>query len=270
MFNFYEVHQYELDVVHHHRALKYKSHLHNEFETIFLFEGEQGLIVNGSEYVLHEGDCAVIFPNVPHSYTRPDSIKKVNNAADSAIIFMPADALYAMFPDTRGSYPDECIINADTLNENAVLAFHKIFEEASINAQIGWAYIIFSHTIPLLMKNTLLSLQNSDTITRLLSYISLNFRKSLTLDMISDELGINKYYISRVFSNQIKVSFRTYLNVLRTNHAASLIKISDDNLEDIATDSGFESTRSFYRIFKDIYGASPSQYRKMIRRYSIY
>ena len=156
------------------------------------------------------------------------------------------------------------------LNENAVLAFHKIFEEASINAQIGWAYIIFSHTIPLLMKNTLLSLQNSDTITRLLSYISLNFRKSLTLDMISDELGINKYYISRVFSNQIKVSFRTYLNVLRTNHAASLIKISDDNLEDIATDSGFESTRSFYRIFKDIYGVSPSQYRKMIRRYSIY
>ncbi|MFR1499641.1 MAG: helix-turn-helix domain-containing protein, partial [Monoglobus pectinilyticus] len=75
---------------------------------------------------------------------------------------------------------------------------------------------------------------------------------------------------SRVFSNQIKVSFRTYLNVLRTNHAASLIKISDDNLEDIATDSGFESTRSFYRIFKDIYGVSPSQYRKMIRRYSIY
>ena len=119
-------------------------------------------------------------------------------------------------------------------------------------------------------ENTLLSLQNSDTITRLLSYISLNFRKSLTLDMISDELGINKYYISRVFSNQIKVSFRTYLNVLRTNHAASLIKISDDNLEDIATDSGFESTRSFYRIFKDIYGVSPSQYRKMIRRYSIY
>lgn len=56
---------------------------------------------------------------------------------------MPADALYAMFPDTRGSYPDECIINADTLNENAVLAFHKIFEEASINApnRLGVYYL---------------------------------------------------------------------------------------------------------------------------------
>lgn len=105
MFNFYEVHQYELDVVHHHRALKYKSHLHNEFETIFLFEGEQGLIVNGSEYVLYEGDCAVIFPNVPHSYTRPDSIKKVNNAADSAIIFMLLTHCMQCFPTRAAHIP---------------------------------------------------------------------------------------------------------------------------------------------------------------------
>lgn len=267
MYRFYELHQYELGLIRNHREVKYGRHMHGEFEVIYLFDGEQGIIVNDLEYTLHKGDCAVIFPNLPHEYTKPHFVKKYNNAADCAIIFIPAAAVYSMFPDTHASYPDNCFVGADIMHENAVLAFDKIFEETTINAQIGWAYIILSHTVPVLMKRSLSEEQDADVISRLLSYISLNFKKSLTLDIISEELGINKYYISRIFSKRIKMNFRTYIGTLRANYAAELIKISDDNLEDIAEEAGFESLRSFYRVFREIFNVTPSQYRDMIRKY---
>lgn len=267
MYRFYELHPYELGLMRNHREVKYGRHMHGEFEVIYLFEGRQGISVNDSEYTLHKGDCAIIFPNIPHEYTKPAFVEKNNNAADCAIIFIPAAAVYSMFPDTHAFYPDNCIIEADVMHENALLAFDKIFEETTINAQIGWAYIILSHTVPILMKRSRSAEQDADVISRLLSYISLNLKKSLTLDMISEQLGINKYYISRIFSKRIKMNLRTYIGIMRANYAASLIKISDNHFADIAEEAGFESLRSFYRVFREVFNVTPSQYRNMIRKY---
>ncbi len=269
MFNFYEIHPYELELIHNHRAIKYGEHMHNEFEAIYIFDGQQNIMINETEHTLHKGDCAVIFPNTHHSYTRLYDVPKNNTSADYAMIFMPPDALYNMFPDVRGLHPENCVLRNENLNENVPLAFNKIFEESNINTQIGWAYIIFSHTVPILAESCTSADVNLDLVTRLLSYIALNFRKSLTLDMLSDELGINKYYISRIFSQKIKVSFRTYIGMLRSNYAASMLKTTDAAMEHIGRESGFESLRSFYRVFRDTYGVSPSEYREMTRKYKL-
>ena len=269
MYRFYEMRQHELELRHPHKAMKVDKHLHNEFEILYLFDGEQDIIVNNQKYTLKKGDCAVIYPTVMHSYTRTDNIPVDNAAAESAVLLMSAEALYDMFPETRGYQPEDWIIRKENVHENVVLAFNKIFEESSINSQIGWAFIIFSHTIPLLTNNRTITDENSDTVSRLLSYISMNFRESLTLNSVSEELGMNKYYISRIFSQKIKMSFREYISMLRSNYAASLIRISDDNFDEIASESGFESLRTFYRVFRNIYGVSPAQYREMVRKYNI-
>lgn len=265
MFNYYEIHQHEIDVVCNHRALKYGRHMHSEFEALYLLDGEQKIFVGGREYTLHKGDCAVIFPNVPHEYTRPESMEKHNNSAESVAVFMPAEAVYSMYPETRGYYPENCFISSNALDENAQLAFSKIFNETAGNTQIGWAYIIYSHTVPRLMKSNLLSERDLDKATRVLSYISMNFRKPLTIDNVSEELNISRSDISKIFSEYVKTGFKTYLSFLRANNAASLMKLSDNRLEYIAADSGFESPRALTRVFKKIYGVSPSQYRKAIR-----
>ncbi len=263
MLKFYEVHQCEIDVAHHHRALKYGDHMHSEFEIMYLFDGRQDIIVDGIEYTLNKGDCALIFPHIIHSYTRPDDVPKKNSMADSAVIFMPFEAIYGMFPQTHNRHPKQCIIRSKDLHPHVVLAFEKIFEEHNMISQIGWAYIIFSHTIPLLMNDSTDANENSKIVSQLMSYITLNFKKSLTLDMLSDELELNKFTISKIFSNEVGMNFRSYLGMLRANHAASLIKISDDTFEHIAEEAGFESTRSFYRVFRDVFGISPAQYREM-------
>lgn len=265
MFNFYENHQYSIDVVHHTRALKYSSHIHDEFEFIYLFNGEQGIIIDDKSYTLHSGDCAVIFPQIPHSYIRPDNIPKNNSNADSAIIFLPALTVHQMFPSTVDNHPRDCVIYKENMHPDISLSCSKIIDEENINAQIGWSFIIFSHALPLICTDTIKDEENTRNTSKVLSYITKNFRKSLTLDMLSDELGINKYYISRIFSKTIKISFRSYLGKLRCNYAASLIKTSNRDFNSIAEESGFESIRSFYRVFKEIYGMTPAEYRDYVR-----
>lgn len=270
MFKFYEVRQYELDVLNQHRALKYDTHMHNEFEILYIVSGNQDISIMDTVYSLAAGDCALIFPNMAHSYMRPDNIPKNNHAAESTIIFAPSDMVYSMYPSTKNVHPEDCVVHLNDEQENAVLAFEKILTENSINAQIGWTFIILSYIVPEIMNRHINnSYENTSMISKVLSYITLNFHKSLTLDMISDELGISKYKLSRIFSDKIKMNFRTYLGMLRANYAASLIKVSDETLDVIAAKSGFESMRSFYRVFNQVYHISPALYRETIRKHII-
>ena len=54
--------------------------------------------------------------------------------------------------------------------------------------------------------------------------------------------------------------------MLRSQYAAGIIKVSDDDFKKISEKSGFESVRSFYRVFKEMYGMTPAEYRSAIRK----
>lgn len=248
MFNYYEFHKYELDVMRNRRVVNYGTHMHDELEIIYMFEGEQTVIAGEKEYVLKQGSCLVIFPNQPHSYVRPEDIPKHNELADWVILFVPARILYALYPDMHGCISENCMI--DDVPDDAVIGFTKIPEEKSLNVQLGWTQIILGHIIPRLSVTKVSVGNNPEIISLVMQYVSDNYRSSITLDYISDALGISKYKISRIFSDKIKMSFRAYLGTLRANHAAQLINTSNDRFEIIAEQSGFESMRSFYRVFK--------------------
>ena len=127
-------------------------------------------------------------------------------------------------------------------------------------------HIILSHVIPKFAVNKLSAGNNPEIVSMLMSYVSENYLKSLTLDSLEEVLGINKYKISRIFSDKVHMSFRDYVGMLRANHAAQLINMQDEPMAKIAEKSGFESERSFYRVFKEVYGISPASYKSMVRK----
>lgn len=266
MFSYYEFHKYELDVIRNHRMVHYDTHMHDELELLYIFEGSQTVMADGKQYGLNKGSCLAIFPNQPHSYIRPSDLPKDNEGAESVMLFIPAQMLYSLYPDMHGCNTGNCMLTEDMISEDAVLGFNKIPEEKSLNAQLGWAQIILSNVIPQLSVTKVSAGNNPEIVSLIMRYVSENYLSSLTLEMLSEVLGISKYKISRIFSDKIKMSFRSYLGMLRSNHAAQLINTSNEALAKIAEQSGFESERSFYRVFKEIYGISPADYRRMVRK----
>ena len=84
----------------------------------------------------------------------------------------------------------------------------------------------------------------------------------LTLDNLAHHLGVSKYQISRFFSQKIGCNFSTYLNALRVQHAEKLLTATDFPVTEICYLAGFESLSTFYRVFSQINGISPTAYKK--------
>ena len=105
------------------------------------------------------------------------------------------------------------------------------------------------------------SVGSNDLIYQTVSYISANFKKKFSLEEMAKDLGVSKYVLSRLFSKTFHRNFNQYLNDARLNYACHRLENTSDSITNICLDSGFESQRTFNRVFKERYKISPSDYR---------
>jgi putative uncharacterized protein (fragment) len=89
---------------------------------------------------------------------------------------------------------------------------------------------------------------------------------------ISRELLLNQLHISKnTFAQLIQAysgtNFSGYINNKRLDYSIHLLKdYKRYTIEAVATDSGFSNVRSFYRIFREKYGMTPSEYRNTFEK----
>ena len=74
---------------------------------------------------------------------------------------------------------------------------------------------------------------------------------NITLDLLAQELGTNRTYLSRVFNWKKKISFTGYLNALRLDYATECIKEGEYDVKQLVVDSGFPSARAFYKALME-------------------
>ena len=89
---------------------------------------------------------------------------------------------------------------------------------------------------------------------------------NLDRNRLAQLLGTNEHYVTDAISTCTNgKSVNSFLNEYRLRYAARLLATTKDSIALIAELSGF-SRSSFYRIFSDAYGMSPSDYRKVARK----
>ncbi len=101
--------------------------------------------------------------------------------------------------------------------------------------------------------------EENSLIDTIVDYIRTNFRNpSLCLNKISDEFGISESYFSHMFKETMNINFSVYLEDMRLNEAARLIKEGNSNLTEISEEVGYNNITSFRRAFKKKFGVTPS------------
>ncbi|MDY4611003.1 MAG: response regulator [Sphaerochaetaceae bacterium] len=88
-----------------------------------------------------------------------------------------------------------------------------------------------------------------------------NINLNITAQEIAGRLNINFTYFSTYFKAKTGQNFRTYLNERKNDHAKKLLNDDMLSIEDIAHSLGYTDYRSFWRIFKNANGITPSEYR---------
>lgn len=94
--------------------------------------------------------------------------------------------------------------------------------------------------------------------------------KNMSLAMLSAQMEINTKYLSEVINNNKEKNFNGYINKLRINHIAQLLKTDPTFLNYkvsyLAEYSGFSSHSAFTTVFKSVTGMSPNAYIQEISK----
>ena len=99
-----------------------------------------------------------------------------------------------------------------------------------------------------------------------MDFIRNNYRGTVKIGEVADQIGINRSYLSRNFKKEIGMTPQEYLIDYRLERAAELLNVSDDAIGIISARVGYTDQMAFSKSFKKKYGITPWEYRKKRNR----
>ncbi len=96
-------------------------------------------------------------------------------------------------------------------------------------------------------------------------YIAEHSAEEITQAEVAEKTGVSPYYFSKIFNEYTRTSFPTYLASIRVQNAIHLLADGSMSITDCAYAAGFQSTTSFNKLFHEMTGCSPREYRKLHR-----
>ena len=173
------------------------------------------------------------------------------------------DFFHQLLPELSSKIPASCFVGAQHTDTATFNAFRQMIIAKVNNLELlGWACIALSGIVKNLEFEENNKRFNTKLIQMLISYINKNFKEDLTLETIASHFGYSTSYIAHIFSEQLKIPFRSYLGSTRSEYARKLILEKNKSLTDICYECGFNSPNSFCRNFKKHFGKTPSEFKK--------
>ncbi len=93
-------------------------------------------------------------------------------------------------------------------------------------------------------------------------YIARNRNKKISIEAMAKEFGINRSYLSRVFSKETGQTISEYIMEKRLQAAANMLKYSDVTISEISDYLCFNSQSYFGERFRKMYDCTPLEYRR--------
>lgn len=244
-------------IIYETHNLSFIPHIHNHYECVYVLEGSVQVTVDHITHDLSLNELCFISSHRIHSFHTPHFSKCILIIIDPQYITSFATELQnqkmasPLIP--LGNYQEEvaqCLFN---LRHSKDTSCNELVRKGYLSILLGRIYecsTLISNT------NTHLS-----TLESILIYMNKHYTTALTLSQTASDLGLSKYYLSKLFNTHLGYGFNEYLNHLRINLAKNLLLESNLPITTVSYECGFENQRSFNRAFKTLTELTPSEYR---------
>ena len=248
-------------LIYNYGRLSRFEHLHSRFEMVAPTSGRIIARMDGKEYTLHPGDMLVVFPGVPHSYDPAET-------SEGYMLTFYGDMLGELGETMTQVQPAEPLIHLSAHDRDVAYCFERLTEMAGDNVDetLAQAYL----TLLFIRLTTALELEQADPaaskelLYRAMQYISQNLSQPLSIRQTAHALGVNSYYLSHVLNERLHMGFRAYLNALRIERARRYLRVTSWSVEEVAAACGFLTLRTFDRVFLELCGCTPRDFRKSV------
>lgn len=102
---------------------------------------------------------------------------------------------------------------------------------------------------------------------RVLEYCLQNFRDKISISNIAKKENINRNYFSQFIGKTVFSSFSNMISYIRCYYAEKLLLETDMPNSEISFECGFSDPKYFYASFKDMWGRTPTEHRKIYNEY---
>lgn len=103
-------------------------------------------------------------------------------------------------------------------------------------------------------------------VVKALDYIKKNYWDDINVNSIIEYVGLNRSYFSKLFQSVMGITLKEYLTIFRLSRANELLDMTDESIEEIATNCGYSDPLVFSKAYKKRYGITPTQHRKIDRK----
>lgn len=259
------------DITYSNTTLQFHSHTFYEMLCCRNTCGAEYLV--GSErYKLQKGDIIFVPPGVSHRPLLPDHLPEPYMRD----VLWISEEFIQMLNQTT---PD--LVNADmkqpflfrtagTEWSDICNLFRNGVSEAERD-QFGWNTVVLANTANILVQlaragmdlhTKPMKAEKPELLDQLLAYIEAHMAHKITLADTARHFFISESTISQTFRKKMGISFYQCVTQKRLIASKALIEQSTP-LDTVAEQVGFTDYSSFYRAFKQEYGISPRQYRKL-------
>lgn len=256
-----------------------KYHFHQTYEILLLLSDGGTFFVNNTIYPIKRGSL-LVFNNMDlhRSIGTPDSAYNFCTVhfypefiSDIAV---KADVdLLTCYHNRNSSFTHS--VNLDNEQMNSFLELinkgyyynnqdsnfygKEMYEKITLTEMLLFVNTLFHNSSFKLQPHS----SDFDKILPIINYIQSHLEEDLTLDNLSNQFFINKYYLSHLFKETTGFTLSEFIISNRIREARHLLKIRN-SVQEVGEMVGFNNNSHFIRTFKRLVGMSPKQYAKSI------
>ncbi len=233
-------------------------HFHSQIELYFVDSGSMEMFVAGKSKSLAAGEMCISLSNDAHAYKTPDK-------SSSSVFIIPTEIASTFISEIGG-----CRLESPYITDKKTVLQIKDYINAVNKSKnntesIGYINLILGKILEVSKLCSSEGMRDSELSTRIFFYIEENYKNKITPGDVAKHFGYSQGYISRYFKSEMGITLTEYLNLVRLKFAAEQI-INGGSVTTAAFDSGFGSTRAFYRAFAKEFKCAPKEYAEKTKK----
>ena len=254
---------------------EFPPHWHEELEIIYVLDQDLVIGLNNEIYTLRPRDILLIGKGEVHFFITPPKRSKRLIIQFELAMFEPFAAL---MQDRRFGAP--LVRNQEGSNleihhnlEKQLLAIEAEYYnqqegyQLAIKARLYDLMVIILRQVPMEKISSLEQskhLKKLERLEQVFQFVEENYTREITLAEVAGAAHFSIYHFARFFKETTGMTFIQYLNNYRISKAVKYLSNTDVPITEIAFQAGFDSIKTFNRVFKNIKGCSPTCYKKNI------
>lgn len=247
-------------------------HQHSFLEICYVLEGEGTYIESDHTYSLQKNTLFISKPNVLHQIKSEESlyllyigfeliesesneewislIEEAKNTTDVVINFKEDNAIRFLWQALLMQATKTNTISFELTLNNLAFSFITIIIEAFCSSTESENPINLTETSSILLSPVK-------------KYIEDNISQGLQLEDTASHFHLSGRHLSRQFQLEEGRSYSSFVQNLRIQKAALLLKSTDISIKAIAERTGFANVQYFTRVFTSKLGSSPGNFRTL-------